>query len=104
MKYPLDCDSPRRRTEFLYRAQEELRLLHNAFSKWLHEGLTKEQYGLLPEIVKSKYLYVSKLPKLEWDRFQEEDFTPRSDRICQEICVQRALLKKSLWSVDLGDM
>lgn len=103
IEYPVDCVLPADKTEYLYRAQEVLRSLHNVFSEWLHKGLTKEQYNLIPETFKSKYPYVAKLPKLEWDKFQEEDFTPRSDRICQEICVQRAEFKRSIrWSVDLG--
>lgn len=103
--YPATCDSPRRKTEFLYRAQELLRLVHNGFSEWLHEGLTKEQYNLFPEKIKTKYSYTDKLSKADWDKFQKEDFTPRSDKIGQEICVQRAELKKSTaFSIDIGDI
>lgn len=103
--YPVNCDSPRRKTELLYSSQELLRLLHNAFSKWLHEGLTKEQYSLFPDKIKTRYPYIAKLPKADWDKFQKEDFTPRSDKICQEICVQRAELKKSTaFSIDVGEI
>jgi hypothetical protein len=143
--YPEDCDSPRRKAEFLYKAQEELRILHNIFSKWLHEGLTSEEYDELPFKIKEKYPYnlseylitkrykkpiiaigaseectnfeekrgdfemedikssVKTLPQAEWDKFQKEEFTLRSNKICQEICVQRAEFKKSTQRpIDIG--
>lgn len=103
-KYPPNCDSSRRRTEFLYRAQEVLRLLHNIFSKWLHEGLTEEEYNLLPRGMRNEYSYVPKLSEANFAKFKDEVFAPKSDKICQEICVQRALLKSSNWFVDLGDI
>lgn len=103
--YPAICDSPGRKTELLYRAQELLRLVHNGFSKWLHEGLTEGEYSEFPIKVKTKYPYIAELPKADWDKFQKEDFAPRSDKICQEICVQRAELKRSTrWSIDIGDI
>lgn len=104
MKYPEDCNSPRRRTEFLYKAQEELRILHNVFSKWLHEGLTQKEYDLISREIKNKYPYISKLSNADFAKFKDEIFTPKSDRICQKICVQRALLKTSNWLVDIGDI
>lgn len=152
LTYSTTCNSPRRKTEFLYRAQEELRLLHNIFSKWLHEGLTEAEYAQIPLKLKEKYpfkehivwyelipeedhrevaiagdqiieadiinqpevalhpecyrrLDVPRLLKSVWDKFQKEDFNSRSDKICQEICVQRVELKKSTeWSIDIGDV
>lgn len=104
MKYPEDCNTARRRTEFLYKAQEELRLLHNVFSKWLNEGLTEKEYNLFPKRIKNEYSYVPKLSEIDFAKFKDEIFTPKSDKICQEICVQRALLKTSNWFVDLGDI
>lgn len=104
INYPVNCDSSRKKTEFLYKAQEDLRLLHNIFSKWLHEGLTRKEYEGIPDILKKKYPFVDlKLSKINWDRFQKEDFTSRSNKICQEICVQRAVLKSSTaWPIDIG--
>ena len=103
--YPTNCDTPRRKTELLYNAQEDLRLLHNVFSKWLHEGLTVEEYRKLPKKFQGKYPYIVKLLKADWNRFQKEDFTPRSNKICQGIGAQRAELKKSgQWSIDIGDI
>lgn len=105
MKYPIGCDIPRRKTEYLYKAQEDLRLLHNVFSSWHHKGeMTLDQYNGLPKIFKAKYIHVPNLPKLALDKFMNEDFTPRSDKICQGICVQRAALKKADWVIDIGDI
>lgn len=106
MKYPVDCDTARRKTEYLYKAQEVLRILHNNFSEWLHKGLSEAQYNdLFPEFIKLKYPFVLKLTEKMWDKFRKEEFTPRSNTICQEICVQRAELKKSSeWYVDVGEI
>lgn len=103
--YPLDCDTPRKRTEYVYRAQELLRRVHNGFSKWFHEGLTEVQYNLFPLKVKNKYPYVPQISQEDWDRFKQEDFEPRSNKVCQAICVQRAYLKESVeWTIDVGDI
>ena len=106
IKYPTDCDLPSKRTEYLYRAQELLRELHNYFSAWLHEGkLTETQHKNLPKTISTKYPHESKLSERDLKKFMDEDFTPRSDKICQEICVQRALLKSSsIWSIDIGEI
>ena len=102
INYPIDCDSPRKKTEWLYRAQELLRLLHNAFSKWLHEGLTQVQYDKLPQKVKSKYPYKPQLTKEDWDKFYREDFRLRNDKICAQIGIQRAQLKQStIWAIEV---
>ena len=103
IKYPDGCNTPRRKTEYLYKAQEELRILHSIFSKWLHEGLSKDEQGQISESIRVKYPYCEKLSKVDWDRFKDEEFTPKSNAICQEICVQRTDLKKSTeWLVDIG--
>ena len=101
MLYPLACDSARKKTEYLYKAQEELRNLHNIFSKWLHEGLSKEEYEQIPEGIRVKYPYCEKLSDFDFENFKDEEFTPKSNAICQEICVQRAELKHSNWAVNL---
>lgn len=105
VRFPINCDMPRRKTEYLYRSQELLRILHNGFSKWLHNGLTEEQYNLFPNKVKTKYSYVAKLSNADWDKFQKEDFYPRSNKINQAICEERAFLKNSTnWSIDIGEI
>ena len=159
MEYPLTCDSARKKTEYLYKAQEELRILHNIFSKWLHEGLSKEEYEQIPEGIRVKYPYdvynewiepvistgepaiaynewsepvistsgpaiagdgeiqfdtvfepvILKegywgLSEANFSKFKNEIFNPKSNAICQEICVQRAELKHSNWAVNLEEI
>jgi len=106
IKYPTNCDSPSKRTEYLYRAQELLRELHNYFSDWSHKGeLTETQHETLPKTISAKYPHESKLSETDIKKFMDEDFTPRSDKICQEICIQRALLKSSsAWFIDIGEI
>ena len=56
IKYPTDCDTSCKRAEYLYRAQELLRDLHNYFSEWSHEGgKTKAQHDAIPKALKDKY-------------------------------------------------
>lgn len=104
--YPEDCNTPGKRTEYLYRAQELLRDLHNYFSEWSHEGgKIKVQYDTIPKALKDKYPHRPELSETDLKKFMEEDFTPRSNKICQEICIQRASLKSSTaWSIDIGDI
>lgn len=105
INYPIDCDSPRKRIEWLYCAQELLRLLHNAFGKWYRGSLTQEQYDKFPQKVKNKYSYKNKLSEIEWQQFLSEDFDPCSLKISNEICVQRELLKQSkTWDVKIEDI
>lgn len=115
IQYPIDCDSPAKRTEYLYRAQELLRSLHNSFSKWLHEGLSEEEFNMLPGKIKSKYPYkefnievepnIFRLSQRGWDLFYKEDFMARSNKLSGEICEQRDMLKASVnYSIDIGEI
>lgn len=120
--YPPDCDTPAKRTEWLCRAQELLRFVHNIFSYWFHNEITQKQYDnppLPPEVdeqaeglvravftkLKNKYPYKLQLAQEDWDRFYREDFRPRSDKICTQINIQRSQLKQSTnWPIDIGDI
>lgn len=103
--YPANCDTASKKTEYLYRAQELLRLVHNTFSKWYCEGLTQDQYDKLPEKIKIIYPYKFQLTKTDWDKFDKEDFMPRSNKICNQIGIQRAVLKKSTsWAINIEDI
>lgn len=105
LKYPIDCITPAERTEYCYRAQELLRLMHNCFSKWYRESLTQIQYGELPQKLKTKYPYGAKLIQKDWDKFLKEDFLTRSDTICTGINIQRAEMKKSTtWDIKVEDI
>lgn len=74
MKYPVTCKTSADRTEFCYRAQELLRLLHNAIGREYREG---------------------RIIKIQWEMFLDKKFEPLSQRICEGINVNRELLFKS---------
>ena len=121
IKYPVDCDSPRRKTEYLYAAQELLRYIQNLMAYWYREGITRVQYdnppllnvpsALQPVVhriftyLKNKYPFTPKLSQEAWDRFYREDFEPRSNKIIAQIGIQRAQLKASVaWEVRVEDI
>ena len=105
ISYPPNCDSPRKRTEYLYRAQELLRLIHNAFAKWHRTGLTQNQYNKLPNKIKNKYPYKAKLTDSDMKGFYDDVFMPISSKICNQIGIQRALLFESVeWTPAVEDM
>lgn len=91
--------------EYLYRARELWGELHNIFSKRLHEWLSPNEYDSLPRAIKVKYSYTYQITEEDWKRFREEDFDILSDKISQEICVQRAVFKRSTaFAIDIGDI
>ena len=105
ISYPTDCDSPRRRLEYLYRAQELLRLFHNVFSRWRRTGLTQTQYNKLPAKIKNKYPYKPQLTQGDILSFLADDFEPRSQKICSQINIQRGVLKQSThWTPKVEDI
>lgn len=120
--YSVDCDTPAKKTEWLYRAQELLRFIHNLFSYWFHNEITQVQYDNppLPDEVdeqakqlvrvafarlKNKYPYKPQLTQEDWDKFLKEDFRPRNNKICTQINIQRRQFHKSTtWSIDIGNI
>lgn len=103
--FPGDCITPAEQTEYSYRAQELLRLLHNTFGKWFREGLTQTEYDELPGKLKTKYEYTEKLSKKDWDKFQDEDFEPRSTEIMSKLIENRHVLFESTkWDVKVEDI
>ncbi len=105
LRYPADCDTPRRRTEYAYRAQELLRLLHNTMGKWYREGLTESQWDRFPQKIKNRYPYKARLNQAEWDDFTANVFQPISNRITERLLENRELLKQSTaWQIDIEDV
>ena len=117
--YPVDCITPSKKTEWLYAAQELLRHIHNLFSYWFHNEITQDQYdnpplpnvpeNLRPMIktafvyLKNKYPFKIQLTQADWDKFLTEDFEPRSNKICNQIGIQRkALLNSTQWTIDVS--
>ncbi len=95
MEYPLDAVTAKDKTEYLYIAQEALRLLNNKFVEWHEEGLYFESYNDFPEDIKKKYGFANSIDLTMLKRFIDEDFMPRSETLCQDIVVERAKLSKA---------
>ena len=102
LTFPVDCDSPRRRTEYCYRAQELLRLIHNGMGRWLREGLTVQQWQRFPQRLKNRYPYKPQLSKAEWEDFETNVFERIGSRITQVLLNNRQQLKESMtWGIDV---
>lgn len=105
LEFPPDCDTPAKRTEYCYRAQELLRELHNTMGRWYREGLTEEQWSEFPQKIKNRYPYKPQLSQDEWDEFLENVFEPISHRIAQGILNNRELLFQSqTWTINVEDI
>jgi len=88
--FPGNVNTPAKKLEFSYRAQELLRLLHNFFVDWRDTGKTQEEWDALPNKIKTKYPYVSQINKGMVSKFLQQDFYPRSNTICEEILKHRS--------------
>lgn len=105
IQYPADCNSSRKKMEYLHRAQELLRLLHNSFVTWRDDGFTLAQYNELPVQIKNKYPYKVKISDVDWDDFIEKEWTQRRDKIFRQISVQKGnLFESTTWSIDVGEI
>lgn len=103
--FPIDCKTPAKRTEYAYRAQELLRLLHNVMGKWYKEGISKPLWDRLPSKIQNKYPYKPQLTEAEWRGFLRDLFEPASNRFIRAILTQRALLQKSTtWQISEDDL
>lgn len=104
LKFPLDCDSPRRRTEYCYRAIELLRLIHNGMGRWYREGLTQNQWNRFPQKLKNRYSYKTQLTEAEWYGFINL-FDRFEGRVMAALLVNRELLANSTnWSINEDDL
>ncbi len=95
MNYPIDAITAKDKTEYLYIAQEVLRLLNNKFVEWHEDGLLQANYDTLPTDIKKKYGFTNSINLPMLKRWINEDFMPRSANICQELVVERGKLSKS---------
>jgi hypothetical protein len=105
MQYPVDCVTSGDKVEYLYAAQEKLRLLHNVFSVWCKDGLSEQQYDKLPAAIKSKYPYTAKLSEADFKKFIAEDMETRSQKLFDGIALMREELKLSTrWEIAVEDI
>lgn len=92
--YPDSCASPNSRIEYLYEIQEKLLQLRKTFMTWRDEGISENTWAGLPEPIRKAYLYKFQIDAQTWQRFHNDMFTPRFEKIADEICIQRAAFKK----------
>lgn len=81
IKCPITVTDSKAKIAYAYKAQEDLRILHNQKSTEYRDG---------------------KLSKTEWMTWEKDFFEPRSNAICVEIIKQKNLLKKeAIYSIDM---
>ncbi len=81
LTFPDVVNTPADRTEYAYRSQELLRLLHNEMGKKFRDGV---------------------ISKREWNSFLTETFQPASNKISDAIGEEREKLKRSSrWAIDI---
>jgi hypothetical protein len=118
MDYPNNCTTAQQKMEFLYRAQELLRQMHNIFSKWLHVGYTQAQYDNMESgimafcanddclitqaeanrvavFIRNNYQFKPQLNMSDWDNFLNNHFYRINNKIGEEMGVQETILKRS---------
>jgi len=106
LSFPVDCDTPRRRVEYCYLAQDKLRLLHNVMGQWYREGIPRNLWGRLPPKVRNRYPYTpSKLTIAQWKDFHDVVFERLTNIITDQLLRHRDMLKDSTqWTIDLDGM
>jgi len=102
LDFPVNCITPADRTEYAYRANELLRLLHNVMGKWHGHGIPKSIWDKLPAKARNRYPYKDKLTDVEWNDFRANIFEPAINKVVEAILEQRELLKNSsAWQIDI---
>jgi len=105
LKFPVDCITPAERTEYCYQAQELLRKLHNVFGRWFKEGITQTAWNKLPQKLKNRYPYISRLSQEQWEDFVHNIFDLISNKITVKLLQYRQNLKDSIkWNIKIEDI
>ena len=108
MDYPINCITNMQRYQYTCKAQEELKNLHNFFSKWLNTGITLAEYDKISAKITADFPYKAKLAKEDYDKFYG-DWRRRLSNVLDELCTQRAKTEDdyaalNIWTVDPGDL
>ncbi len=102
--FPGDCNTPAKRTEYAYRVQEMLRLLHNVMGSWFKTGISKDTWDKLPLKIRSRYPFKAQLTLAEWRDFLRL-FETKSNSVVDSIIQQRKLLEESAtWNINIEDI
>lgn len=105
LTFPPDCETPAKRTEYCYRAQELLRRLHNVMGAWYREGIAQTKYDKLPLKIKNRYAYTPRLSEAAWLDFTADVFEPISRRITEKLLENRQhLFDSTTWAINVEDI
>ena len=103
--YPINCVTPGDKLEWLTRAKELIKNIHNAFNVWHRNGLTLTQYNKFPQKVRNNFAYAPKISDSEWDRFNQDFLEPLNSKICNQLGIQRAAGSVSTrWTIKIEDI
>ena len=83
--FPINCTTEASRMAWCYRAEEKLRLIHNAFSRWWDTGLTLVQHNKFPANIKSRYPYIERISTDTRRDFLLNIYSPLEDAIALEM-------------------
>lgn len=91
-----DIMSNPEKMQYLLRARELLRKLHNVMGDWFRDGITQAKYDKFPAKVRNRYSFTLgvKLTKVQWDDFLSGwawGFMPLVQKINQHIGVQKQI-------------
>lgn len=104
LTYPVDCDTPQERIEYLCILQSKLSLLRAFFTEWRDIGKTQVQYNKLPAKVRARFGYTQILPFSEFKRFCKEIWSPLRWKTEYQIRVQESILRASTtWTPDINE-
>lgn len=116
--FPGNCGSDGDRLEYLYRAEELLRLQHNVMGKWFTNGISQDEYdnGInydnrgIPIIVQltpnTKFDYPYKLQLIEEEfRIYQAKVERQQNSVIEEILKYKQKTREAItWSIDIDEI
>ena len=105
IKYPITCLTNGSKLSWLMRAQELLRREHNIMGRWHRQGITLAKYQNLRAAVQISFPYYAEtLNILDWQRYQEERFDKKQNRLSDAIgSMKNNCFQSILYSPNLDD-
>jgi len=107
IKFPKTCTTNHNRYQYLSKAQNVLKKLHNIFAEWKTVGITEETYSKLPAKLKARFAYAIVLSDEDWERFYRV-WKSKMLMVAEALSRYRALLEEeytqSGWNVDIDDI
>ena len=116
--FPGNCNNDGDRLEYLYRAEELLRLQHNVMGKWYTNGISQNEYdnginydnrGILVVVqltpnTKLDYSYKSQLTEEEFRTYQAKVERQQNSVIEEILKYKQKTRETSIWSIDIDEI